>query len=437
MAATDDLLIGMAGAGGDGVISAGESLITAAALAGYHAILTKSFGPQIRGGESSFRLRVAAEDVFAVTGTLDIAIALNWDDFLRFGSELPVGAGTTMIYESEGGPVPDAISLAGVHSCDLVAAPITRLSKDAGSDKMKNTVVIGLLAEWLGVAPEALLGGVRRKFAKKGPAVLEANERAFAAGRRYAADHPLPAAKRLTSIDAPAVPKLLTDGNEMCGAAAIFAGCTFFGGYPITPSTEIMQYLGREIWQHGGVVFQAEDEIAGVAAVVGASFAGKKAMTATSGPGMSLKTEVLGLASIAELPLVCVNVQRAGPSTGIPTKSEQADLFQAVFSAHGDVVRPVLAATDVRDMFATTVEAFNIAEEYQTPVIVLSDADIGQRKEVVDVIDTSAFRLVERRRPTLPELEKYQRFVITDSGISPTQRAWNARRQLSGVRHRA
>ena len=419
MAATDDLLIGMAGAGGDGVISAGESLITAAALAGYHAILTKSFGPQIRGGESSFRLRVAVEDVFAVTGTLDIAIALNWDDFLRFGSELPVGAGTTMIYESEGGPVPDAISLAGVHSCDLVAAPITRLSKDAGSDKMKNTVVLGLLAEWLGVAPEALLGGVRRKFAKKGPAVLEANERAFAAGRGYAADHPLPAAKRLTSIDAPAVPKLLTDGNEMCGAAAIFAGCTFFGGYPITPSTEIMQYLGREIWQYGGVVFQAEDEIAGVAAVVGASFAGKKAMTATSGPGMSLKTEVLGLASIAELPLVCVNVQRAGPSTGIPTKSEQADLFQAVFSAHGDVVRPVLAATDVRDMFATTVEAFNIAEEYQTPVIVLSDADIGQRKEVVDVVDTSAFRLVERRRPTLPELEKYQRFVITDSGISP------------------
>ena len=115
MAATDDLLIGMAGAGGDGVISAGESLITAAALAGYHAILTKSFGPQIRGGESSFRLRVAAEDVFAVTGTLDIAIALNWDDFLQFGSELPVGAGTTMIYEcARVAPVPDALSLAGV-----------------------------------------------------------------------------------------------------------------------------------------------------------------------------------------------------------------------------------------------------------------------------------------------------------------------------------
>jgi 2-oxoglutarate/2-oxoacid ferredoxin oxidoreductase subunit alpha len=419
MPVTDDLLIGMAGAGGDGVISAGESLITAAALAGYHAILTKSFGPQIRGGESSFRLRVAAKEVFAVSGTLDVAVVLNWEDFLRFGAELPVGAGTTIIYEAACGPVPEAVSLAGVRVFDLVAAPITHLAKEAGSDKMKNTVVLGLLAEWLGFAAEALLAGLSRKFAKKGPSVLEANERAFAAGRGYAADNPLPTAKRLASMDDPPVPKLLTDGNEMCGAAAIFAGCTFFGGYPITPSTEIMQYLGREIWKYGGVVFQAEDEIAGVAAVVGASFAGKKAMTATSGPGMSLKTEVLGLASIAELPLVCVNVQRAGPSTGIPTKSEQADLFQAVFSAHGDVVRPVLGATTVRDMFATTVEAFNIAEEYQTPVILLSDADIGQRKEIVDPIDTSAFRLVERRKPTLPELEKYQRFVVTDSGISP------------------
>ena len=131
----------------------------------------------------------------------------------------------------------------------------------------------------------------------------------------------------------------------MCAAAAIFAGCEFFGGYPITPSTEIMQFLGREIWKYGGTMLQAEDEIAGIGAVVGASFAGKKAMTATSGPGMSLKTEMLGLATIAELPLVCVNVQRGGPSTGMPTKSEQSDLFQACFSAHGDVLRPVLAPT--------------------------------------------------------------------------------------------
>jgi 2-oxoglutarate ferredoxin oxidoreductase subunit alpha len=219
--------------------------------------------------------------------------------------------------------------------------------------------------------------------------------------------------------DKPGV-KLLTDGNDICAAAAVFSGCQFFGGYPITPSTEVMQFLTREIWKYGGAVLQAEDEIAGVGAALGASFAGKKSMTATSGPGMSLKTEVIGLASIAELPLVIVNVQRGGPSTGMPTKSEQSDLFQAVYSAHGDVVRPVLAPTSVSDTFDVTVEAFNLAERYQTPVIVLSDQEIAQRKEVIDPIDTSRFEIVERLRPAAAELEGgYDRFKLTESGISP------------------
>src|SRR6185369_5010542 len=234
-----------------------------------------------------------------------------------------------------------------------------------------------------------LLGGLRKRFAKKSAEVLEGNERAFAAGVTFAAGRPLRADRQLGRPSAATAGRLLADGNEMCAAAAIFAGCEFFGGYPITPSTEIMQYLGREIWKYGGTMLQAEDEIAGIGAVVGASFAGRKAMTATSGPGMSLKSEMLGLATIAELPLVCVNVQRGGPSTGLPTKSEQADLFQAAFSAHGDVVRPVLAPTSVADTFRVTVEAFNIAEQYQTPVIVLSDGEIAQRKEIVEPIDTS------------------------------------------------
>jgi 2-oxoglutarate ferredoxin oxidoreductase subunit alpha len=212
---------------------------------------------------------------------------------------------------------------------------------------------------------------------------------------------------------------LLGDGNETCAAGALFAGCTFFSGYPITPSSEIMQTLGRDIWKLGGVMLQAEDEIAGIGAAVGASFAGRKSMTATSGPGMSLKTEMLGLATIAELPLVCVNVQRGGPSTGIPTKSEQSDLFQAVFSAHGDVVRPVLAPTSARDAFLITVEAFNIAERYQTPVIILSDQEIAQRKETMDPIDLGSLRVVERTKPSAGDLAEYKRFRLTESGVSP------------------
>lgn len=418
-----DLIIGMAGSGGDGVVSAGESLITAAALEGYHAILTKSFGSQIRGGESSCRLRISTQDVFNPGGTLDVAVALNWEDFLKFGAELPVGGHTVVIYDSKTGVSADRIPLAGVTPAEVLAVPISDIAKQtAGTDKAKNTVVLGLLAGWFGIARAAILIGMRKKFAKKSPEVLEGNERAFTAGVAYAEEHPLRSAWVMTPPEAADGAQLLVDGNEICAAAAIVAGCEFFGGYPITPSTEIMQFLNRELWKYGGTVLQAEDEIAGVGAAVGASFAGKKAMTATSGPGMSLKTEMLGLASIAELPLVCVNVQRGGPSTGLPTKSEQADLFQAIFSAHGDTVRPVLAPISVADTFRVTVEAFNIAEEYQTPVIVLSDQEIAQRKETVPPIDTASLKIIDRRRPTTAELEHYERFRITESGISPISR---------------
>lgn len=413
-----DITIGMAGSGGDGIISAGESLMTALALEGYHAIMTKSFGSQIRGGESSFRMRVATGEVLNIGGTLDIAVALNWEDFLRFGGELPVDGKTTVIYDSNTGVAPDKVPLA-VQPAEAIPVPIEAMAKEhAGTDRAKNTVVLGLMSGWCGLARGSILTGLKKKFGKKGEELVAANERAFNAGIAFAEAHPL----RITRVmQAPpqATPKLLTDGNDLCGAAAIFAGCRFFAGYPITPSTEIMQFMNREIWKYGGAVVQCEDEIAGVGACVGASFAGKKAMTATSGPGMSLKTEILGLATIAELPLVCVNVQRGGPSTGIPTKSEQADVFQAIFSAHGDAVRPVLAPLTVGDIFGITVEAFNIAEQYQTPVIILSDQEIGQRKEIVDPIDTSKFHLIERRKPTEKELENYVRFRQTESGVSP------------------
>jgi 2-oxoglutarate ferredoxin oxidoreductase subunit alpha len=416
---TNDLSIGMAGSGGDGIVSAGESLITALALEGYHGMMVKSFGSQIRGGESSFRLRAAVGPVLNIGGTLDIAVALNWDDFLRFGGELPVDNKTTVVYDANTGVAPDKVPLA-VPPAEAIAVPIEQMAKEhAGTDRAKNTIVLGLMAGWTGVARESILAGIRKKFGKKGPELVAANERAFEAGVAFAEQHPLKIARVMEAPAGESKSGLLTDGNDICGAAAIFAGCEFFGGYPITPSTEVMQFMNREIWKYGGSVLQCEDEIAGIGACVGASFAGKKVLTVTSGPGMSLKSEILGLATIAELPLVCVDVQRGGPSTGIPTKGEQADVFQAIFSAHGDVLRPVLAATSVRDVFLVTVEAFNIAEQYQTPVIVLTDGELGQRKEIIDPIDTSALQTVDRRRPTDKELENYVRFKQTESGVSP------------------
>lgn len=433
----DDLLIGIAGSGGDGVVSAGESLMSALAAGGYYGIMTKSFGSQIRGGESSCRVRAAVRPVRSAGGTLDVAVALDWDDFMRFGAELPVGGRTIVIYDAKSGVAPDRLPLEGVRPLQAIPVPFDDIAKaSAGTDKAKATVVLGLLAGWFGVARPALLNGIRLKFARKGPEVVAGNERAFAAGVEFAEQHPL---REPLALAGPADPtrKWLADGNEMCAAAAIFAGCEFFGGYPITPSTEIMQALSRDLWKFGGAVLQAEDEIAGVGAAIGASFAGRKAMTATSGPGMSLKTEMLGLASIAELPLVCVNVQRGGPATGMPTKSEQSDLFQAVFSAHGDVARPVLAPISVADTFAVTVAAFNIAEELQTPVIVLSDQDIAQRKEIFDPIHTAGVTVVERKRPAPGDLADYERFRVTASGVSPISQPGQAGGAYlaSGIEH--
>jgi 2-oxoglutarate ferredoxin oxidoreductase subunit alpha len=416
----DDLIIGMAGAGGDGIVSAGESLIGAAAHEGYYAILTKSFGSQIRGGESSCRLRLATTPVLNPGGVLNVAVVLNWEDFLRFGGELPVDENTVVIHEAKcGGP---AGRLGSVTPVLTLAVPMEQMAlKSAGALLAKNNVVLGLLAGWFGLAQDSILAGIRKKFASKGEAVLQSNERAYAAGLEYAAQNPIDPKYRLglAVVEPGRARRVVTDGNALCAQAALFAGCRFFGGYPITPATEIMQHLQRDIWKHGGSLLQAEDEIAGIGAAVGASFAGVKAMTATSGPGFSLKAEMLGLASVTELPLVCVNVQRGGPSTGMPTKREQSDLFAAVFSAHGDSVRPVLAPISVADTFGITVEAFNIAEEYQTPVILLSDQELAQRKEVIAPIDPAGMRVVDRLAPSAAELEHYTRFQFTPSGISP------------------
>jgi 2-oxoglutarate ferredoxin oxidoreductase subunit alpha len=433
-----DLIIGMAGAGGDGIISAGESLMTAAALEGYHARMTKSFGSQIRGGESSVRLRLSTRPVLSAGGTLDVAVALNWEDFLRFGGELPVSGTTVVIYDARTGVSPGAVPLPGIAPAAVVAVPIDKMAREiVGHERAKNTVVLGLLAGWFGLPADGIRAGLRKKFAAKGPEVVARNEQAFAAGLDYAYAHGIAGIEPLAPPDSTGEPRYVADGNAMCAAAALAAGCQFFAGYPITPSSEIMGFLSQEIWKYGGAVLQAEDEIAAIGAVVGASFAGRKAMTATSGPGMSLKSEMLGLATIAELPLVCVNVQRGGPSTGIPTKAEQADLLQAIFGAHGDVTRPVIAVTSVADTLPLTIEAFNVAEQFQTPVILLSDGDIGQRKETFDPPDVASFRIVNRLQPSDAELAHYVRFRITESGVSPISAPGTFRGNYlaSGIEH--
>ncbi|GAB4308202.1 MAG: 2-oxoacid:acceptor oxidoreductase subunit alpha [Myxococcota bacterium] len=414
-----DVVLGMVGAGGDGVIAAGDTLLSSAALDGLYARILKSFGPQIRGGESSCRLRVSAEKIHSAGGMLDVLVLLNWDVYPRFKYELPVKESGIILYESAGNHKPEDIKPTGNWKRKPIPVPFTEIAvKTTGKQLAKNLVALGIVSELYNIAPEKIKGGIIRRFSKKGEEVVQSNLAAFNAGRSWVKENltDVPV-KRLSYT--PSAPKMIINGDHAAAAGAIFAGCDFFGGYPITPASEVMEFMTRELPKYNATFVQAEDEIAAIGMCVGASFAGAKPFTATSGPGMSLKTEIIGLATMAELPLVIVNVQRGGPSTGMPTKSEQSDLLQAVFSAHGDAPRPVLAAPDIAENFTATVEAFNIAEEYQTPVIMLTDAFLGQGVAATDKIDTSNLKLKYRRVAQPGKNGEFKRFLITDDFISP------------------
>jgi len=195
----------------------------------------------------------------------------------------------------------------------------------------------------------------------------------------------------------------LIQGNEACAYGALYAGCSFYAGYPITPSSEIMEIMSRELPKRGGVFIQMEDEIASISAVIGASWAGAKAMTATSGPGFSLMQEGIGYAAITETPCVIVDSQRWGPSTGQPTKTSQGDVMQAIWGTHGDHPVIVLTASNVREVFEMTVKAFNFAEQYRVPVILLLDEVLSHMRENISLPEPGELEVLERRRPTRPE----------------------------------
>ena len=207
-------------------------------------------------------------------------------------------------------------------------------------------------------------------------------------------------------------------GNRACAEGAIAAGCRFFGGYPITPSTEIAEVLALELPKVGGKFIQMEDEIASLAAVIGASVAGVKSMTATSGPGFSLMQEHIGYAYMAEVPCVIVDVQRGGPSTGLPTKVSQSDTMQARWGTHGDYYAIAVAPSSVEECFHLTIRAFNLSEKYRTPVIVLMDEVVGHMREKIKLPDPGEIRIINRMKPTVPP-EWYQHFEINPHFVSP------------------
>jgi 2-oxoglutarate ferredoxin oxidoreductase subunit alpha len=438
----EDLIVGIAGAGGDGVVSAGELLIQVAAREGLYGMLVKAFGPQIRGGESSVRVRLSADPVLSQGDDLDVLIAFNWADYGRFRTEL-VPSDRTMIFVDEMDETPEEeVPLPARLRSTVTRVPFEQLAIDKGGSALaKNIVAVGLLARALNLPRDAFARAIERKFAKKGQDVVSANVAALDAGVAVAV-----AAHREAAVHVRAKapePLMVISGNEAFAFGSLVAGCRFMAGYPITPQSEVMEWLGRELPKFGGTMVQPEDELASITMAIGASYAGVKALTASSGPGISLKTEAIGLASMAEVPLVVLNVQRVGPSTGIPTRTEQADLLQALYGTHGDVAKVVVAPTDVADCFSVAIDAFNIAEQFQVPVVVLSDQGIGHRTDAIGQFDLASVKTVERRVVSDAELASvdphhgFKRYALTESGVSPMAIPGQARGNflMSGLEH--
>jgi len=433
---TRDLTFAIVGSGGDGVITVGDMMAQAGASEGLHVMKVEAYGPQIRGGESSCTVRLSADPIFAQGDLVQVLVVFNWADFARFRGEIICAENAVVLYEATDETPRDQIDLGPIEEVKWVPVPFIELAKEAaGTTLAKNIVTLGLLGELFSLPKDAMERAIKGKFSKKKEAVLEANIKGFKAGIEHASKIEEAATGMRLQYTA-SEPMLLMSGNELCAVAALHAGCRFFAGYPITPSSEVLHLLSELMPKVGGYLVQTEDELSAIGAVIGGSFSGVKSMTATSGPGLALMTEMLGLASMAEIPAVIIDVQRGGPSTGLPTKSEQSDLWQALWGSHGDAPRVVLAPADVEDCFHATVAAFNIAEEAQMPVIVLSDQFIAQRSETLSML-TLDHEVIGRQVPSAGDLREYKRYKDTKSGISPM--SWPGMKggeyQTNGLEH--
>ncbi len=407
-----DLVIRIGGEGGEGVISTGDMLAQASARAGLEVLTFRTFPAEIKGGYAMYQLRVSPEKVLSQGDTFHVFVAFNGEAYeMNRGLLIP---GTVLVYDGPGGDF-EPEPMEGVIQYPI---PMTKISKiELVNPISKNMVALGAVMQLFSFPIDSLKELIGAKFKKKGENVVEMNIKALEAGAAYVRSNIKKTDRFYVQTAQPREDVIMVSGNEAVGLGALVAGCRFFSCYPITPATDIANWLSRHLPKANGVVVQAEDEIASLGQVIGASFAGAKAMTGTSGPGLDLMLELLGFASMAEIPIVIADVQRGGPSTGLPTKSEQSDLFLAARGGHGDFPRIVLAAATIEDCFYLTVEAFNLAERYQIPVILLSDGALAFRTEKIKRPDLSKIRIINRE--LYSGNGEFQRYAVTETGISP------------------
>jgi 2-oxoglutarate ferredoxin oxidoreductase subunit alpha len=368
-----DFVVRFAGEGGQGVVTSAEGLAQAATQTGYHAQTFATFPSQIMGGPTWTQTRISTSPVLSSGDHLDVLVCFNEAAYETHHGE--VGDDGVIVYNSGDFELDDDKHSFGMN--------FDELAKSTGNARAANMVVIGALAHLVGMRQEIFDEFVTKRFTRGRPndeEIIRSNLEAMRLGRAEAEVSGFSVGE-LASPEPPDYEQILVNGNTAVCLGAMHAGMNFYAGYPISPATQILIWMERNAPAPGKFVYQVSSEIESITALLGGGFAGKKAMTATAGPGFSLMSEGLGLAWMAEIPLVVVNVQRGGPATGLPTKTEQSDLFGSMYPAHGDVKLPLIAPGTVEECFYAAVHAFNWAERYQGPVVVLSEHALSERNQ--------------------------------------------------------
>jgi 2-oxoglutarate/2-oxoacid ferredoxin oxidoreductase subunit alpha len=401
---------------GEGIESTGEIFAIALNRLGYYLYGFRHFSSRIKGGHTNNKIRVSTSQVRSISDDLDILVAFDQETIDVNYAELH-SKGVIMA-DSKFNP-----KKPGDTEASMYAVPFTEMATKLGTSLMKNMVAIGATSAVLDLDIQVFNEVVNEIFGKKGEQVVAKNMEAIKAGYDYMKEK-LNNIQPMQLEKADGKKRMFMIGNDAIALGALAGGCRFMSAYPITPASDIMEYLIKKLPPLGGAVIQTEDEIAACTMAIGANYGGVRALTASSGPGLSLKMEAIGLSGMTEVPLVIVDTQRGGPSTGLPTKQEQSDLMAMIYGTHGEIPKIVLAPSTVEEAFYDSAEAFNLAEEYQCPVIVLSDLQLSLGKQTVEPLD---YNRVEIRRGKLVTEEipadenggYFKRYEVTEDGVSP------------------
>ena len=411
-----EIRIRLGGPAGFGIKAAGQSLARVFMRAGYNTFDITEYPSLIKGGHNTYHLRVSDREIHSHVLSTDILVALDTPTVELHLEELTEGA--AIIYDPHDVDI-DGIDLGGRDDLCLIGVPLNDIVYEAGGAKiMRNTAALGAVLGHMGFPVSYLNDSIDEQFAHKKPEIAEQNKVVIESGYAFAREHGCAFPYTMEPIEGRG-DRLLLDGNEAIGLGALAAGLGMYCAYPMTPASSLLHFLARYGPDRGVIVKHTEDEIAAMNMVVGAAFGGARAMCATSGGGFSLMVEAFGLAGVSESAVVVGLFTRPGPATGLPTWTEQSDLRFAIHASQGEFPRVVLAPGDRHDAFNQTWQAFNLADRLQTPVIVLGDSYLSDHRQSIDPFDVGAVTVDRGELVTSGEVSDYQRYAVTDSGISP------------------